>query len=263
MRALPEIGRSDPTCAGCSPSRQLSIKGAEILSSAAFAAERVDSIMRSMGVEQGSARLLLPLFVLLVAACTGVTPINAAGELERARHAWAGNWHAVWQIEWSDAPIRGPVVAEMWHAANGRLRVETLEAPVATLNGLMRADDGTRVWLYDTRRRQTSYGTREQLRIPLVDDLLEAMEWTLKESFQATFITANGWEIESGEAVALELTTDTGERVTLWVNRETGLPAGLILHSSPWGQARCVTRTLDRRAHMDNALFTHELIPEP
>ncbi len=220
---------------------------------------------RRIKVEHRIACLLLPLFVLLAAACTGVTPINinAAKELERARHAWTGNWHAVWQIEWNGAPIHGPVVAEIWHAADGRLRVETLEAPVATLNGLMRADDGAHVWLYDTRQRQTTYGTREQLRIPLVDDLLDAMEWALAQPFQATIIAINSWEIESGEAAALELTADTGERVTLWVDRETGLPAGLLLHSSPWGQARCVTRMLDRRAHMDDALFTHELIPEP
>ncbi|MGC8878040.1 MAG: hypothetical protein ACP5R2_02325 [Anaerolineae bacterium] len=209
------------------------------------------------------ARLLLLLFALLATACTGVQPVDATRELERARRAWAGNWHAVWQIEWINAPLRGPLVAEIWHAADGRLRVETLESPVATLNGLMRADDGSRVWLYDTRQQQVSYGTPERLRIPLVDDLLEAMEWTLAQPFHAAVITVNSWEIESGEAVALELTANTGERVTLWVNRETDLPAGLVLHSSPWGQARCVTRTLDRRAHMDDELFTYDLIPEP
>ncbi|MCS7260753.1 MAG: hypothetical protein NZ765_08245 [Anaerolineae bacterium] len=206
----------------------------------------------------------LPLFfALLTTACTRIPSIDAAVELERARHAWAGNWHAVWQIEWHYAPLRGPVVAEIWHAADGRLRVETLEAPVATLNGLIRADDGSHVWLYDMRQRQISSGTRAQLRIPLVDDLLDAMEWTLLHPFQAMVVAVNSWEIESGEAIALELTGTTGERLTLWVNRETGLPAGLILHSSPWGQARCVTRTLERRTYLDAALFTRELIPEP
>jgi hypothetical protein len=215
-------------------------------------------------IEHSLPRLLLLVFGLLwTTACTGAQPVDAARELERARRAWAGNWHAVWQIEWANAPLRGPVVAEIWHAADGRLRVETLEAPVASLNGLMRADDGAHVWLYDTRQQQLTYGTREQLRIPLVDDMLEAMEWTLKEPFQATVMAANRWEIESGEALALQLTADTGERVTLWINRESGLPAGLVLHSSPWGQARCVTRTLDRRAYMDDELFTRDLIPTP
>jgi outer membrane lipoprotein-sorting protein len=219
--------------------------------------------MRSMRAECGGACLFLSLFVLLTTACTGMTSVDATGELERARRAWAGNWHAVWQIEWHDAPLRGPVVAEIWHSADGRLRVETLEAPVAALNGLIRADDGIQTWLYDARQRQTLYGTRAQLRIPLVDDLLDAMEWTLVQQFHARVTAANDWAIESGAAVALELTTDTGESVTLWVNRETGLPAALVLHSSPWGQARCVTRTLDRRAHIDDALFTYDLIPEP
>ncbi|PWH14086.1 MAG: hypothetical protein DDG58_13050 [Ardenticatenia bacterium] len=218
--------------------------------------------MYSMRAEHGRVCALLFLLALLTTACADTASIDAAGELERARRAWAGNWHAVWQIEWHNAPLHGPVVAEMWHSADGRLRVETLEAPVATLNGLMRTDDGTQAWLYDTRQRQTSYGTRVQLRIPLVDDLLDAMGWTLMQDFQATVIAANDWTIESGAAVALELIADTGERVTLWVNRETGLPAGLMLHSSPWGQARCVTRTLDRRTYMDDALFTQDLIPE-
>lgn len=215
-------------------------------------------------IEHFLARILISVCGLLLAtACTSGQPVDAAQEIERARRAWVGNWHAVWQIEWIGAPLRGPVVAEIWHAADGRLRVETLEAPVAALNGLMRADDGSHIWLYDTRRRQVSYGTREQLRIPLVDDMLEAMDWALKEPFQATVVAANSWETESGEAVALELTADTGERVTLWVNHESGLPAGLILHSSPWGQARCVTRTLDRRAYMEDELFTPDLIPAP
>gem|GEM_PF-6579213 len=214
-----------------------------------------------MRIGRNIVSLVVPIFGLLAAACTGTRPGDAQIELERARRAWAGNWHAVWQIEWENAPLRGPLVAEIWHAVDGRLRVETLEAPIAALNGLIRANDGLHTWLYDVRQECLSQGTREQLRMPLVDDMLEAMNWVLQEPVWITDASVDRWGVESGEAIALEITMQTGNRVILWVNRETGLPAGLALHTSPWGRARCVTRSLEQRPQMDIELFTQDLIP--
>jgi outer membrane lipoprotein-sorting protein len=197
--------------------------------------------------------------VLALAGCGGVPAESAPVLLERARTAWASNWHAVWAIEWRNAPVTGPLVVEMWHAADGRLRIETLEAPVATLNGLTLVSTGSRAWLYDVRTNQAQSGPRDQVRIPLADDMLAAMEWLFSE------ITPNGLrqasldELESGAAWRLQLSTASGNAATLWLNRQTGLPAGLALQGSRWGQVRCVTRRLELPERLDYRLFD----PEP
>ena len=68
---------------------------------------------------------ILAVILATVVGCSG-SPLAPSGEdlLGRAQQAWNGDWHAVWQVEWDGAPIRGPLTAEVWHAADGRLRIE-------------------------------------------------------------------------------------------------------------------------------------------
>jgi outer membrane lipoprotein-sorting protein len=193
--------------------------------------------------------------IMFVLAACGGSFDDASEQIARARRAWDGDWHAVWQIEWANAPVRGPLVAEVWHAADGRLRIETLEAPTAALNGLTLVDDGRQTWLYDLRLNQAQQGAREQLRIPLVSDMLAAMDWLLAQTDQATVTGVNHDELESGPATRLDLTTRAGDRATLWVHAKTGLPAGFALHSEPWGEVKCVTRSIDPPGQLAPALF--------
>ena len=178
-----------------------------------------------------------------------------------ARQAWAGDWHAVWQIEWADAPVRGPLVAEMWHAADGRLRIETLEAPTAALNGLTLVDDGRHAWLYDLRLNQAREGARERVRIPLASDMVEALDWLLAQTETATIISAWNDNLESGATTRLEVATAAGEQATLWVNTKTGLLAGFALRSGLWGEVKCVTRSIELPVKLRPGLFT--LRPPP
>jgi outer membrane lipoprotein-sorting protein len=193
--------------------------------------------------------------LLVLAACGGAPLPDAGGQIAQAQRAWDGDWHAVWQIEWANAPVRGPLVAEVWHAADGRLRIETLEAPTAALNGLTLVDDGRQAWLHDLRSNLVERDTRERLRIPLASDMLAAMDWLLAQTDQATVIGVNHDELESGPATRLDLTTSAGDRATLWVHAKTGLPAGFALHSEPWGEVKCVTRSIDPPGQLDPALF--------
>jgi outer membrane lipoprotein-sorting protein len=203
------------------------------------------------------SRFWLVAVVFVLAACGGSAG-DAAGQVARARQAWAGNWHAVWQIEWGNAPVSGPLVAEIWHAADGRLRIETLEAPTAALNGLTLVDDGSQVWLYDLRMNRADRGARERLRIPLASDMLAAMEWLLTQLDQATVTGVSHDELESGGTTRVDVTIGAGDGATLWVHIKTGLPAGFALHSEPWGEVKCVTRSIDPPGQLDPALFTHE-----
>ena len=181
--------------------------------------------------------------------------MDGGARLEQAHTAWAGDWHAVWQVEWAGAPVNGPLVAEIWHAADGRLRIETLEAPVAALNGLTLVSVGRQAWLYNLRLNQAQSGTPEQVRIPLVEDMLEAMDWLQAQAAQATISAISLDELESGAATRLEMVTVAGNRVTVWLNEQTGLPAGFELHSGPWGEVKCLTRWLERPTRLADALF--------
>lgn len=207
-----------------------------------------------------SIKLTMSIIILIAAAC-GRTPLPDDGLVTRTRQAWAGDWHAVWQIEWAGAPVRGPVVAEVWHAADGRLRIETLEAPVAALSGLTLVDEGTTVWLYDIRQNRVESGSGTQMQIPLVSDALNAIDWLLLETNQAAVHIAGHDTLESGPATRLVVNPGSGDQVTLWVHDETGLPARVELHSAVWGEATFTTRSITTPVRPHPALFTFEPPP--
>ena len=206
-------------------------------------------------------RCLLVIVPLVVAACSGAQPSAAGDALVRGRQVWEGDWHAVWQIEWTDAPVGGPLVAEVWHAADGRQRVETLEAPTGALNGLTLVEDGESAWLYDVRANRVEQGANDQVRIPLASDALDVVDWLLTEAGGATVNSVRGDTLESGPVTRLVMTTGARDRATLWIHDETGLPAGVALRSGPWGEVRLVTRSISLITPLDPALFVFQAPP--
>jgi outer membrane lipoprotein-sorting protein len=175
--------------------------------------------------------------------------------LTRAGQAWHDDWHAVWQVEWAGAPLRGPLVAEAWHAADGRLRIEVLEAPSAALSGLTLVENGSTGWLYDVRQDRTETGPAVQMRIPLASDALDAMDW-LFSSLDGARVQVSGYDtLESGQAVRLNIYLASGDRAVLWVHSETGLPARLELYSAAWGEASFTTRNIAVQERLPPDLF--------
>jgi len=195
-------------------------------------------------------------FAILV-GCRGRTSLPEADSLvSRARQAWQGGWHAVWQVEWAGAPVRGPLVAEVWHAPDGRLRIETLEAPSAALSGLTLVRDGRTAWLYDVRQDRLDSGPPEQVRIPLIQDAMDASEWLLAGTEGASIQAAGRDSLESGPATRLDVSLAAGERATLWIDTQTGLPSRVELQSPTWGEAAFAARSLGFLPHPHPSLFT-------
>ena len=207
-----------------------------------------------------TSRLTIPFIILtaIAAACNVPSQPDGSSLITQAQQVWAGDWHAVWQIEWGSAPVRGPLVAEIWHAGNGRLRIETLEAPTAALSGLTLVSDGATGWLYDFRQNRAETKPAGQTRIPLASDALDATAWLLKEASRATTRTrAEGREmLESGLADRVAVDWSNGDRATLWVHTESGLPARVELHSAVWGEATFTTRSVDLSPSKPAELFT-------
>jgi outer membrane lipoprotein-sorting protein len=210
-------------------------------------------------------RLILPFIILmaLAAGCDTASRPDGSSLVAQAQQAWAGDWHAVWQIEWDSAPVRGPLVAEIWHAGNGRLRIETLEAPTAALSGLTLVSDGATSWFYDLRQNRAEAKPAGQTRIPLASDALDATAWLLKEAGRATTrARVVGREmLESGLADRVAIDWGNGDRATLWVHTESGLPARIELHSTVWGKATLTTRSIDPSPDKPVEFFTFQPPP--
>jgi outer membrane lipoprotein-sorting protein len=191
-----------------------------------------------------------------VASCAAFSLPDGKGLAARTRQAWEGDWHAVWEIEWAGAPVRGSLIAEVWHTADDRLRIETLEAPTAALSGLTLVNDGATTWLYNLRQNQVETGPDELVRIPLASDALDAIDWLLLNTDNASTVNVSGHgTLESGPATRLDIILDAGDRATLWVHDETGLPARVELYSAVWGKATFTARSIDTSQDQQPALI--------
>ena len=203
---------------------------------------------------------LLPLTLSLTASltatgCSQIAREQAGAQAAEARQAWAGNWHGVWSIEFENAPVDGPLVAEMWHAADGRLRIETLEAPTTALNGLTLVNTGDGVWFYDLRQNRAESGPADLERIPIASDSLLVMDWLLAQLPAAAILSARSEALESGPATRLSLNTEGSDQAELWINTKTGLPAGLELQSRQWGKVSLTSRSLEAPRSLNAGLF--------
>ena len=204
-------------------------------------------------------RLIVVLMACL-AACSAPAASPPAQVLRRAQQAWRADWHAVWQIEWAGAPVRGPLVAEVWRAADGRLRIETLEAPTPALANLTLVSDGQTAWLYDARHNRVAHGRATRLRLPLANDALEVWDWLLAEAKTATLADTVHRDLqESGPASRLELVTRAGDQASLWLDDQTGLPVGLHLHTEEWSEVRITARRIERPSKLASALFEFQV----
>lgn len=207
-------------------------------------------------------RILITLLVYIVIAAPAVgcgvdsSLPDGDASVARARQAWRDNWHAIWQVEWDGAPVRGPLVAEMWHADDGRVRIETLEASTPALNGLILVDDGETSWLYDARHSRLEAESAEPARIPLFSDALDAIDWLFLKMDDATVVVSGRDTLESGAAIRLDVALPTGDRAVLWVHDETGLPSRVELHSAIWGEVYLTARSVSIPEYLHPGLFT-------
>lgn len=178
--------------------------------------------------------------------------------LRRAQQTWSGDWHAVWEVKWDGAPVREPLIAEVWHAADGRLRIETLEVPSPALSGLTLVENGTTSWLYDLRHDQITTGSHKQMKIPLTSDALDAIDWLLANLDEPTLSVSGRKILESGPATRMDAGLSNGDRVALWIHDETGLPSRVELHSAVWGEAAFIARSVSVPDSLHPDLFAFQ-----
>jgi hypothetical protein len=122
------------------------------------------------------------------------------------------------------------------------MRIETLEAPTAALNGLILVVDSETSWLYDVRHSRLEAESAEPARIPLSSDALDAIDWLFLKMEDATVLVSGRDTLESGATIRLDIALPSGDRAVLWVHDETGFPSRVELHSTTWGEAHFTAR---------------------
>ncbi len=199
-------------------------------------------------------------FVTIMGCGSSSSTPDGEGLLRRAQQSWTGDWHAVWQVEWDGAPVREPLTAEVWHAADGRLRIETLEVPSPALSGLTLVEDGNTSWLYDLRHDEFKTGLDRQMKIPLTSDAMDTIDWLLANLDESTLSVSGRKTLESGLATRMDAGLSNGDRVALWIHDETGLPSRVELHSAVWGEAAFIARSVSVPDSLDPDLFVFQQI---
>jgi hypothetical protein len=75
-------------------------------------------------------------------------PVSPATAQAALVEAWAADQHTVWEIDWPDAPVGGPLTVETWRAGSG-YRYEILESTAPALVGEILIFDGQTAWQYN------------------------------------------------------------------------------------------------------------------
>lgn len=160
------------------------------------------------------------ILIVFLTACTAPQTADPVQARESVRVAWQANHHAVWELDWPNAPSGGPVTFEAWQHGP-RYRLEILESPAPALVGEMLVFDG------QVAHRANRLSTVGEAILPapqlspvtearaLVDGLLQQNLAAAEESR----VTVRG---QSAQKITLQFTD--GNRLAMWISSETGLP---------------------------------------
>lgn len=95
-----------------------------------------------------SVKFVLSVTVSVLATlsgCAATEPADPAMAQSTAQQAWQQAQHGIWELNWEQMPLSGPVIFEAWIAEERtQRRFEILEAPAPDLVGLVYVSDGER-----------------------------------------------------------------------------------------------------------------------
>lgn len=195
--------------------------------------------------------LILTQFIVFgIGACASGQPTKP--EIARAIVAdtWQTNRHIVWEIEWPDAPIGGPLTVETWRA-NERYRFEILESTAPALVGETLVFDGQQAWRYNRFATELPAKPSSPRLSPVSDAFafIDRLIATLPET-----ATQESVQLDHGPAQKITLTFDDGDWLILWRDDKTKLPARI--HFSVGGkQASLNARSVEPLTNPPDGLF--------
>ena len=166
--------------------------------------------------------LILLVFIVIATttACAPAQSINPEIARQTAANAWQTDQHAVWELDWPNAPIGGTLTVEAWQADN-RYRYEILETNAPALIGQTLVFDGQNGWQYNRFSPPESFSPVEPQLSP-VTDAIAIINQLLDTPPQTA--TQEAVVINSVPAQKTALTYANGDTLTLWQDEQTNLP---------------------------------------
>jgi hypothetical protein len=170
--------------------------------------------------------LFLTTFIIfLVTACAPAQSLSPDLARQRLLKAWQADQHIVWELDWPNAPIGGPLTVETWRAGT-RYRFEILEAASPALIGEALVFDGQHAWRYNRFNPPLTFNPVSPSLSPvsdafiIIDQLLNTSpEMAVQETAQVNFKPAQ----------KIVVTFINGDTLALWQDTETGLPVQVII----------------------------------
>lgn len=174
-------------------------------------------------------------FVLLILfLMTGCAAGSHSGSLPPAiarqtiRTAWQTEQHAVWQLEWPNAPLNGNLTVEVWRNETSQ-RLEILEAPAPGLWGQTLVFDGHTAWLFN-RFEAVPPVIRPDAHLAPVTDAFNLIERLLNSPAQRA--TSEPVTIlQHGSTQKITLFFNNDEQLTFWLLPNHNLPVRIVLTS--------------------------------
>lgn len=158
-------------------------------------------------------------------ACAAAQPLDAAQARATVLAAWQANQHAVWELNWPNSPVAGPVTVEAWRAGGcargGCARYEILEAEAPALVGQTLVMTGPQSWQFNRlEAAETTPATYPEL-APVTPAISLINRLLANTPVAATLERAR---VEAVWADKINLQFKTGDRLVFFVEAATGLP---------------------------------------
>lgn len=162
--------------------------------------------------------------MIALAACTSSQPLSPRSAQRILVDSWQAGQHIIWEIDWPDAPIGGPVTVETWRV-DGRYRFEILEAPAAALVGEILVFDGRDAWRYNRFNPPPAFTSTTPSLSP-VSDAFTIIGYLLDTPPQRATLEVT--QVNSNPAEKITAIFLNDDRLILWRDIETDLPVRLI-----------------------------------
>jgi outer membrane lipoprotein-sorting protein len=170
-------------------------------------------------------RLVLSGAILLLASCAAAVSTEPGPAQNIVRQAWLADQHTVWDIDWPNAPVGGPVTAEIWQAGPRR-RIEILEAPAPALIGQTLVTDGVSFRQFNRLAVEPSPPITTTQLAP-VTPLINLINRLLAQPAQSASTQVG--LINDVPVRQYSLIFADTQQLSLWLNEQTGLPLQLAL----------------------------------
>ncbi len=174
-------------------------------------------------------KLYLFLVFFLLTACASAQPVDPLSTQLEAQTAWQQPWRGVWELNWVQSPLPGPLVFAAWQTKSGaQRRCEILEAPVASLVGMTYVNDGLSTTIFNKLEPDIPVVSATQtLPFSPISNSLTIVDALLAQTPQSA-----EEEPAKGGITRFTLHYPQGESLALWLNAQNNLIIRLELHSA-------------------------------